>query len=208
MQTTLGKCIRALRHERGLTLAQLGQKIGLSASYLSQIERDVIMPSLPRLTAIAGALGVEVRHFFEDDVAAPYVVRANQGKRLQSTSGVIIELLAADLPDKKLQPYCMVCPPGASSPGWSSSHPGEEAGLVLKGRLTITVGEETFVLEAGDSIHYQTQQPHSWRNEGDEECVVVWVVSPPVSEAELEAKMHGRTFDRKEVGTQRTTRGQ
>jgi quercetin dioxygenase-like cupin family protein len=48
------------------------------------------------------------------------------------------------------------------------------------------VGEETFVLKAGDSIHYETLQPHSWRNEGDEECIAVWAVSPPVSEAELE----------------------
>ncbi len=195
MQATLGKRIRALRHARRLTLAQLGQRISLSASYLSQIERDVTMPSLARLAAIASALDVELGHLFEDDISAPHVVRANQGQRLESASSVIIELLAADLPDRKLQPYCMVCPPGSSSKRWSTIYPGEEAGFVLKGRLTITVGEETFVLEAGDSIHYQTQQPHSWRNEGNEECVVVWVVSPPMSEAELEAKMHRRTSD-------------
>ncbi|MDH7487501.1 MAG: XRE family transcriptional regulator [Anaerolineae bacterium] len=194
LQTTLGKRIRALRHERGLTLAQLGQRITLSASYLSQIERDVTMPSLSRLTAIADALGVEVGYFFEDDVSAPYVVRANQGQRLENESGIIVELLAANLPDRKLQPYCMVCPPGASSEGWSTTHPGEEVGFVLKGQLTVAVGEETFVLEAGDSIHYQTLQPHSWRNEGDEECIVVWIVSPPVSEAELEAKTRCRTL--------------
>jgi transcriptional regulator with XRE-family HTH domain len=180
----LGKRIKALRNERRLTLVQLGQRVGLSASYLSQIERGVTMPSLTRLTAIAGALDVEVGYFFEDDVSAPCVVRSNQGKKLASTAGAIAELLSADLSDKKIQPYRMVCRPGASS-GWPAAHPGEESGFVLKGRLTVTVGEETFVLEAGDSIHYQTLQPHSWRNEGDEECVVVWVVSPPVSEAEL-----------------------
>jgi len=180
----LGKRIKALRNERGLTLVQLGQRVGLSASYLSQIERGVTMPSLTRLTTIANALDVEVGYFFEDDVSAPCVVRSNQGKRLDSTAGAIVELLSADLSDKKIQPYRLVCRPGASR-DQPTAHPGEELGFVLKGRLTITLGGETFVLEAGDSIHYQTLQPYSWRNDGDEECVVVWVVSPPVSEAEF-----------------------
>jgi transcriptional regulator with XRE-family HTH domain len=179
-----GKRIKALRNERGLTLAQLGQRVGLSASYLSQVERGVTMPSLPRLTAIATALDVEVRFFFEDNVSAPCVVRSNQGKRLDSTAGAIVELLSANLSNKKIQPYRLVCRPGASS-GRPTTHPGEESGLVLKGRLAVTVGEETFVLEVGDSIHYQALQPHSWQNEGDEECIVVWVASPPISEAEL-----------------------
>lgn len=180
----LGKRIKALRNERGLTLVQLGQRVGLSASYLSQIERGVIMPSLTRLTTIANALDAEVGHFFEDDVSTPCVVRSNQGKRLGSPADAMVELLSADLSDKKIQPYRMVCQPGASRVQ-STTHPGEELGFVLKGRLTVTVGEETFVLEAGDSIHYQTLQPHSWRNEGSAECVIVWVVSPPIPDGNL-----------------------
>jgi quercetin dioxygenase-like cupin family protein len=156
----------------------------LSASYLSQIERGVTMPSLTRLTTIANALDVEVGYFFEDDVSAPCVVRSNQGKRLKNTADAMVELLSADLSDKKIQPYRMVCQPGASS-GQPATHPGEESGLVLKGRLAVTIGEETFVLEAGDSIHYQALQPHSWRNEGSAECVVLWVVSPPIPDADL-----------------------
>ena len=181
---SLGKRLRALRKEQGFTLAQLGQQVGLSASYLSQIERGVTMPSLARLTAIASALDVEVRYFFEDAVSSPCVIRLNQGKRLDNAANVLVELLSANPTDKKIQPYRLVCQPGAS---WDQlpTHPGEEFGFVLRGQLTVTVGEETFVLEAGDSIHYQTFQPHSWRNEADEECIVVWAVSPPISEAEL-----------------------
>jgi transcriptional regulator with XRE-family HTH domain len=182
---SLGKRLRALRKEEGLTLVQLGQRVGLSASYLSQIERSVTMPSLARLTAIASALDVEVRYFFEEDASSPCVVRSNQGKRLGSTADAMVELLSADLTDKQIQPYCLVCQPGASR-NQPPTHPGEEFGFVLTGQLTVTVGEETFVLKAGDSIHYQTLQPHSWRNEGDKVCIAVWAVSPPISEAELE----------------------
>ena len=181
----LGKRLRTLRNEQGLTLAQLGQQVGLSASYLSQIERGMAMPSLSKLTTIANALGVEVRHFFEEDASSPCPTRANQGKRLKNTADVIVELLSADPAGKKIQPYRLICQPGASRDR-HPTYPGEEFGLVLKGQLTVTVGEETFVLKAGDSIHYETLQPHSWRNEGDEACIAIWAVSPPVSEAKFQ----------------------
>jgi transcriptional regulator with XRE-family HTH domain len=175
---SLGKNLRALRKEEGLTLLQLGEKVGLSASYLSQVERGVTMPSLSRLTRIAEALGVEVRYFFEDDATSPCVVRASQGKKLKGGAGISVELLSAHPLGKNIQPYCVVLRPGA----WredTSVHPGEE------GELTVTVGEEIFVLAAGDSIHYHRHQPHSWHNNGDKECVVLWTVSPPPSEASL-----------------------
>lgn len=180
----LGERLKALRNEQGLTLVQLGQQAGLSASYLSQIERGVAMPSLPRLAAIARALDVEVAYFFEDDMTSPSPIRSNQGRRLKGTADAIVELMSADLPGAKIQPYRLVCQPGASREH-PPTHPGEVCGFVLKGQLTVTVGEEMFVLKAGDSIHYETHQPHSWRNEGDEECIVVWVASPPISKAEL-----------------------
>jgi quercetin dioxygenase-like cupin family protein len=143
------------------------------------------MPSLSRLTTIAKALDVEVGYFFEDDVSAPCIIRLNQGKRLSGTANAIVELLSADPTDKKIQPYRLVYQPGASR-DQPPTYPGEELGFILKGQLTVTVGEETFVLKAGDSIHYQTLQPYSWRNEGDEECIAIWAVSPPIPEAELE----------------------
>jgi transcriptional regulator with XRE-family HTH domain len=182
---SLGKRLRALRKEQELTLAQLGQQVGLSASYLSQIERGVAMPSLTRLTTIARILNVGVGYFFEDDVSSPFVVRSNQGKRPGGVADAIVELLSVDPTDKRIQPYHLVCQPGVSR-DQPTTHPGEKFGFILQGQLTVTVGEESFVLEAGDSIHYQTLQPHSWRNEGDEECVAIWAVSPPVPEAELE----------------------
>ena len=180
----LGKRLRALRGQRDLTLVQLGQQVSLSASYLSQIERGVTMPSLPRLTALARALDVGVGYFFEDAVSSPCVVRANRGTRLGEPTDITVELLSADPSNKTIQPYRIACQPG-SSRHRPSTFPGEECGFVLKGQLTVKVGEESFVLEAGDSIHYQRLQPHSWRNDGEGECVAIWAVSPPISEAEL-----------------------
>lgn len=182
---SLGKNLRALRTAQELTLVQLGEKVGLSASYLSQVERGVTTPSLPRLTSIAETLGVDVRHFFENDAESPCIVRADQGKRLKGVTGVSVELLSAHPSGKSMQPYCVTCRPGTSRV-FTSAHPGEKCGFILKGELTITVGEETFALAAGDSIHFNQHQPHSWHNNGDKECTVIWTVSPPLFEAEVE----------------------
>jgi transcriptional regulator with XRE-family HTH domain len=181
----LGERLKAARNERGFTLTRLGLEVDLSASYLSQIERGMAMPSLPKLAAIARALDVDVAYFFEEDASLPCPVRAHQGRKLADTHGMCIEILSADLPHRRILPYRLICQPGASRQQ-SPIHPGEECCFVLRGQLTVIVGEETFVLQAGDSIHYQKLQPHSWRNEGDEECVAVWAVSPPINEDELQ----------------------
>ena len=179
----LGKRLRELRHEQELTLAQLGRQVGLSASYLSQIERGVTMPSLSTLTTIARTLDVGVGHFFEDDVSSPRVVKSNQGKRIDDTTDAIVELLSASPSDKKIQPYRVICQPGTSR-DWPPTYPGEIFCFVLEGQLTVTVGEETYVLKPGDSIHYQALQPHSWRNDGDKPCTAIWAASPPTWEVD------------------------
>jgi len=180
----LGKRLRHLRHDRGLTLAQLGRQVGLSASYLSQIERGVTMPSLSNLTAIARTLNVEVAHFFENDISTPRVVKSSQGKRIDATSDAVVELLSVVPSDKTIQPCLVTCQPGASQ-AQPPANGGEGFCFVLEGKLTVTVGEETFLLEAGDSIHFQALQPHSWQNDSDEECVAIWAVSPPIWETDI-----------------------
>jgi quercetin dioxygenase-like cupin family protein len=142
------------------------------------------MPSLSTLTTIAGALDVDVRYFFEEEASPPCVVRANCGKKYEGTTGSLMELLSADPSDKVTSPYRVVYQPGASYEQ-PTADPGEECCFVVNGQMTVTVGEEIFVLQAGDSIHLHRRQPHSWRNEGDQECTVIWAVSPPPPEAEL-----------------------
>ena len=180
----LGRRLRSLRTGRGLTLEQLGRQVGLSASYLSQIERGALTPSLPKLSAIARTLSLDVRDFFEEEGAPACVVRSRQGGVLRDTGTVVVELLSADPPGKSILPYRVVCQPGTSCER-PSTYPGEECAFVLEGQLTITVGGERFVLHPGDSIHYQRHQVHSWCNEGDDECVVIWAAAPPVTDAEL-----------------------
>jgi transcriptional regulator with XRE-family HTH domain len=171
---SIGERIKALRTEQAMTLAELGVKVNLSTSYLSQIERDKTTPSLSTLMDIAKVLNVGLRYFFETEAEAAYVVRADKsqdGLALNSSSAGL--RLTPEVGGSKIEAYRVILQPHTSSEQLGS-FPGEEFGFVLVGELTIKVGDEQFVLAAGDSIHYDALQPYCWINEGDEPCVVIW----------------------------------
>jgi quercetin dioxygenase-like cupin family protein len=69
--------------------------------------------------------------------------------------------------------------PGATSGGQAYSHSGEEAGVILKGELELTIDGEVFVLKAGDSFGFQSSLPHRYRNISDDSAEVIWAITPP-----------------------------
>lgn len=175
---SLGRRLRALRTEREITLAQLGSMVGLSASYLSQIERNKAQPSLATLSSIAKTLEVELRCFFEHSTPVWQVVSKGRGEKVADRRAKLtFELLSSGVMGK-IEPYRVTCQPGMRAE--SDTHPGEEFLFILKGQLEIGVGEEVFTLKAGDSIHYQGSHPHAWRNESGKECMLIWALSPPL----------------------------
>jgi transcriptional regulator with XRE-family HTH domain len=157
-----------------MTLTELGEKVSLSASHLSQIERDKTAPSLSTLIGIARALNVGPRYFFETEVDAAYIQRADIGQDNPAPNRRIECLrLTPQIVSSKLVVYRVILQPH-TSPEQLELFSGEEFGFVLTGELTITVGDEQFVLDACDSIHYDAFQPRYWSNERDEPCVVIW----------------------------------
>jgi transcriptional regulator with XRE-family HTH domain len=170
---TIGERIKALRAEGGMTLAELGQRSNLSVSYLSQIERDRTTPSLSTLTSVAKALNVGLRYFFETEAEAAHVVRADERSSLAAGSSIVRQRLTPDAGNSQIEVQRVTLQPG-SPPEPLEQCPGEELAFVLSGQLTISIGDEQFVLAAGDSIHYDALQPRSWQNDDAEPCVVVW----------------------------------
>ena len=157
-----------------MTLAELGKKVSLSVSYLSQIERDKTTPSLSTLMDIAKVLDVGLRHFFETEAEAAHVVRADerQDHPIHSSSSVC-RRLTPEAGSSKLKVSRVTLLPRAR-PEQLTPFAGEEFVFVLEGELTLGVGDERFVLAAGDSIHYDALQPHGWSNEHDKSCVFIW----------------------------------
>jgi transcriptional regulator with XRE-family HTH domain len=178
----IGREIRGLRKARGYTLAVLAAKTGLSVGYLSLLERDLATPSINALHAISRALGVTISWFFEAEGAPPgerdYVVRRTRRRRLDFSAGIVDELLSPSL-EGQLELLASRFPPGATSGAAPYTHNGEEAGVVIRGKLELWVDGKVFVLEAGDSFGFPSTLAHRYRNPDSEEAEVIWAITPP-----------------------------
>jgi transcriptional regulator with XRE-family HTH domain len=178
----LGQEIRALRKARRFTLATVAQASGLSVGYLSLLERDRSTPSINALHAISRALGVTVSWFFEagavPETERDLVVRSTRRRRLDYAPGISDELLSPSLAGS-LELLLSRFQPGAASGDAAYAHDGEEAGVVLRGRLELWVDGKLLLLEAGDSFGFSSALPHRYRNPGTEEAVVIWAITPP-----------------------------
>ena len=179
----IGQDIKGLRKARAMTLGALAKASGLSQGYLSQIERGLASPSVKALYSISRALGVTVSWFFppagdDDEALRDFVVRAGTRRKLHYANGIVDELLSPNL-DRQLELLRCTFPPGSQSGETPYTHAGEEAGIVLSGRLDLWVDEKHVVLEAGDSFAFASDIPHRYGNTGEEEAVVIWAITPP-----------------------------
>lgn len=185
----LGEDLRGLRRAQGLTLEDLATASGKSVSFISKIERGQARPSVTTLQELAGALGVPVGWFFATDGPAPaderpYVVRANRRRKLSYSGltstdymGFEDHLLSAGL-DGQLALGISTYQPGGNSGDELYTHNGEEAGLVIKGRIDLNLDGKVFRLETGDSFSFAASLPHRYSNPGDSEAQIVWANTP------------------------------
>lgn len=174
----LGFRVHTERRRRGLSLRDLAGRTGLSASFLSQVERDVVAPSISSLKQIATALDVRVSDLLAEGSAGEEVVLRRGGRPVWRLARVRYEQLAPG-PGRCMQPQLLTFAPGGDSGDHPISHEGEEFGLVLTGRLECGVGDDVLVLEEGDSVYFNARRPHRMRNAGDREATYLLVVTPP-----------------------------
>ena len=120
--------------------------------------------------------------FFEAGEAPPgerdYVVRRTRRRRLEFSAGIVDELLSPTL-EGQLELLASRFPPGATSGAAPYTHAGEEAGVVVRGKLELWVDGKVFVLEAGDSFGFPSTLAHRYRNPDSEEAEVIWAITPP-----------------------------
>jgi transcriptional regulator with XRE-family HTH domain len=171
---SIGERIKTLRTGQGMTLAKLGEKANLSTSYLSQVERDKTSPSLTTLETIAKSLNIGLRSLFETDDEAAFVLRGSKGTHTPTHRDPIMrQPLMPQMGNPEIEVYRITFHP-RSAPEQINQFAGEEIIYVLNGELTISIGDEQFVLTAGDSIHYDALLIHNWKNESNDFCTIIW----------------------------------
>ena len=138
---------------------------------------------------IADVFGLPLATFFEEPSqnnnnipsveTTAKVVRADQRKTLiYPGSGIRNELLSPDL-QRNIQMMRVIIPPGIGTGDDPLVHDGEECGFVLQGQVEIWVGDETFILNPGDSIYQSSTIPHRSRNIGDIDAIIIVAITPP-----------------------------
>lgn len=177
----VGQRLRALRQERRLSLEKVAASTGLSIGFISQVERGLSSPSLRVLALLADTLQTGIGGLFEGAPSEkdpdPIVVFERDRAELKLwRAGITKQLLTPAGGTQSLSLFHMVLEPKASTGDELFSHDGEEAGLVLEGRLTLVVEARTLELTAGDSFRFASHRPHRFGNpDGQTRAVVLWV---------------------------------
>lgn len=180
----IGERVRSLRLRKRLSLVELGKHTGLSPALLSKIERHRLFPTLPTLLRISMVFGVGLDHFFVDprkkQVVA--VVRKRDRMRLpESVKGGApsyeFESLDFQANDRKLSGYVAFFREVDPRKAKPHAHPGVELIYVVRGRLGIRILDEDRLLDAGDSIYFDSTAPHSYRRVGRAPCEGVVVTT-------------------------------
>jgi transcriptional regulator with XRE-family HTH domain len=179
----IGRRLNAMRRAQGATLEQLASDSGLSTGYLSQIENGAAIPSLTALQLIAAELGVDVTAFFPEERArGTRLIRASERHefRVDPGSGEEYAVLAGQVHDRAFSALYARHEAGSEGNERPFRHLGEEFGLVLDGRLMITVDGNEYELGPGDWIHYSSHPSHSARVISDEPVESLWLLTPAV----------------------------
>lgn len=182
----LGSKVRELRQNKHYTLQDVAAKTGLSKPFLSQIENDHVVPPVATLLKLARAYNVGLAHFFQDQVGSDKITitrrheRVRVEKRPHHQKGevnYVYEALDIKKVNKQMEPFMVEFPVQETSQMVFVSHDGEEFLHLLDGRLEFRSVDRVEVLEAGDSIYFESDMSHSFRCLGEKPAralVVVW----------------------------------
>ena len=182
----LGRKLRQLRLRKKISLVDLGRHTGLSASMLSQLENGKLMPTLPTLARIAMVFDLGLEYFFGNRRGRKTfaVVRAAERLRFPERAGspkpsYFFECLAFAAQDKGLQAYVAEFPQRREGGTPEHFHEGAEFLFVLEGSVGIHFQGEDHVLRKGDSVYFDSSEPHAYRGlvKGLSRAVVV--TTPP-----------------------------
>lgn len=198
MEAAAGTRIREQRQALGLSLRELGSRVGVSASMLSQVETGRCRASVATLYKLVTELGMTLDDLFEDTVeepTAPVAAPARRGAAVvrQRPSGpvlspgerVTIELESgvtwerlSNVSPPGLEFILVTYRPGSSSgqSGKFSQHVGFECAYIQSGELTFHHMFDTWTLRAGDTVTFDASEPHRLENLGTEDVTAVWMI--------------------------------
>jgi transcriptional regulator with XRE-family HTH domain len=180
MAHDIGTRLRQVREANGLSQRALAKNTGISNATISLIESRKLNPSVAVLKRILDGIPMHLSAFFADEPEESSPVVYRSGDLVEIGGGKIsYRQVGHQLAGRSIQILHERYQPGADTGKVALEHTGEEGGVVISGRLELTVNGERHVLGPGDAYYFDSSRPHHFRNVGTESCEVVSACSPP-----------------------------
>lgn len=176
----IGQRLKSIRTQLKLSQRQLARQSGVANATISQVEAGKLNPTVGMLKKVLDGIPVSLGEFFGDEFEFHDRVFYRAAELTEiADGGVSYRQVGANLSNRAIQLLKECYQPGSGTGRHAISHEGEECGIILSGRLEVTVGDETSILSKGDAYYFKSSQPHQFRNPGSEPCELISACTPP-----------------------------
>jgi transcriptional regulator with XRE-family HTH domain len=180
VENDIGERLKSIRTRLDLSQRQLARQSGVANATISQVEAGKLNPTVSMLKKMLDGVPLSLGEFFGDEfeIRDRVFFRADELTEI-ADGGVSFRQVGANLSNRAIQLIKECYQPGATTGKHAITHEGEECGIILSGRLEVTVGDEVSVLTTGDAYYFKSDQPHQFRNPGNEPCELISACTPP-----------------------------
>jgi transcriptional regulator with XRE-family HTH domain len=176
----VGGHLKMVRTMYGLSQRELAKRAGVTNGTISLIEQNRVSPSISSLKKVLDGIPMSLAEFFTLDLnATPQVFFSRSELTDLGDAEVSLRLVAAKRPNRAMTIMHERYRSGADTGSDLLSHKGEEGGVVVSGKIELTVGGQTRTLEAGDAYYFLSSVPHRFHNPGPEPCEIISASTPP-----------------------------
>ncbi len=180
MSIDVGARLRGVRAIYGLSQRELARRAGVTNGLISLIEQNRVSPSVGSLKKVLDGVPMSLAEFFTLDIEAAPQVFYGDDELVEIGSGdVSLRLVAAQRAARQLSILHERYAPNATTGDDALTHRGEEGGVVVRGRIELTVGAGSRVLGPGEAYYFSSTIPHRFRNVGREPCEIISASAPP-----------------------------
>ena len=180
MSLDVGTHLKAVRQMYGLSQRELAKRAGVTNGLISLIEQNRVSPSVSSLKKVLDGIPMALADFFTLDLGGqPQVFFPREELSDIGTGSVELWLVGSRLAKRSMSILHGRYAANADTGEEMLTHAGEEGGVIVKGKIELTVGGESRVLGPGDAYYFKSSLPHRFRNIGREECEIVSASSPP-----------------------------
>ena len=180
MTIDVGGHLKAVRTMFGLSQRELAKRAGVTNGTISLIEQNRVSPSVSSLKKVLDGVPMSLAEFFTLDLQVNPQVFYLQDELVDiGDRDVSLRLVAAKRANRAMTIMQERYRPKADTGADMLSHKGEEGGIVVSGRIELTIGGQSRVLNPGDAYYFASSVPHRFRNVGEEPCEIISASTPP-----------------------------